>query len=364
MIWAVVTLFAAAVSAEAQDDPPYLLEYRAYNEALQRGDAKAAEGHARAAWESAEELRGDDRITAILAYNYGRQSLFANSSQALVAMRRAGELRDLAGDALPSAALDLYRAYLELVTGENNRRNAKALREALAAEEDVDAMEFAAMSLGLALKDFAAGRMREAEESAATAKAAILKADPQDTVGIATAGITKGAAQMLRQPRREQRIRAAQEEFRKVRDLYPPQADIESFAVGLAQALAWDYAAAALLQSMGERAGDLSWDRDSPLFERPAGLRERCGDIEWVSRSPPSYPRDAVRKGYVGAVLVGYHIDDALGIEGVRILAEVPAAKFGDAALEAVANWEIESMENDAEHCRRNRVTRFRFVIS
>lgn len=348
-------------------DPQYLVEYRAYNQAIERGDAEAARAHANAAWQAAEEARGDDKLTAILAFNFAQLTVFADSPKAVVAIRRAGELRELAGDSLPAQELDLYLSYLELVTGKNNRSNAQTLREALEGIGgqglDLD-VEIATISLALAVMDFSAERLREAVESATFADAAVRRADATDTVSLTTAGIIKGAALLLQKPRREARIRDAQVEFRKVYKLYPLQTDIESFAPGLAQALAWDFAATALLQSMGERIREEDQGKVPALFERATDPDQRCGTIDWASRAAPKYPSDALRKGYVGAVMIGFHIGDDLRVEGARVLAEVPASRFGEAVLEAAAEWEVTSMKDEAPDCMRNRVTRVRFIIN
>ena len=348
-------------------DPEFLLEYRAYNDALERGDAAAAQKHAHAAWQAAENERGDDRLTAILAFNFAQQALFADSQRAVAAIRRANDMRELAAESLPAQQLDVYLAYLELMTGKNSRRNAQALREALArvGSDSADrSFELAAISLALAVMDFSAERLREAIESATAAEAAILRADETDTVSLTTVGVIKGAALLLQRPRREERIREAQIEFRRVTRLYPLQEDIESFAPGLAQALAWDFAATSLLQSIGERVDANGQEKVPALFERSRDPDQMCPAIDWASRAAPKYPSDALRKGYVGAVMIGFHIGDDLRVEGARILAEVPAARFGDAVLEAVAGWQAASMENAPPGCRRNRVTRIRFVIN
>jgi hypothetical protein len=62
----------AAGSTSRADNEQYLIEYRAFREALTAGNGAAATSHAHAAWQAAETELGNHPTTAILAYNYAR----------------------------------------------------------------------------------------------------------------------------------------------------------------------------------------------------------------------------------------------------------------------------------------------------
>jgi TonB family protein len=71
---------------------------------------------------------------------------------------------------------------------------------------------------------------------------------------------------------------------------------------------------------------------------------------------PPeiSYPASAAKAGYIGAVMVGFEIDDT-EIVNVRVLASVPDNQFEDAALAAMKSfrWEFNEVQPDPR-CSRS----------
>jgi len=373
--FALLLFLLITCGAAGAQDQQYRVEYRAYAKAVEEGDAAAAQKHAHAAWLSSEEKLGDDRLTAILAFNYGQQALFTDSENAKVAFRRASELQAAGVAELPSKELDLYVAYTELVTGKNSGRNARELREALDEidAEDLDlGSDFAVMRLALATFDFIGKRYREAIESAIKAETAIRATAPNDYRSLATAMIVKGAAHVIPHPRQVEQILDAHIEFDRARRLFPPQESIDEFDFLLAQALAWNAAADAALKNLGKSELPNHVDRHRqaasggkrpPLFAKKDEPEGGCGEVQWQTRQPPKYPRDALHSGYIGAVLVGFDLGDDLEPRNIKILAEVPARRFSDAALEAVEDWRADSLPNDHPACRRNRIANIKFVI-
>jgi tetratricopeptide (TPR) repeat protein len=356
-------------------DPQYLVEYRAYAKAVEQGDAATAEKHAHAAWLSSEEELGDHRLTAILAFNYGRQILFGDSENAAIALKRASNLQAAGVADLPPDELRLYVAYIELITEKNSRRNAKELGEALDRIESQDldlGSDLAVMRLTLATFDFIGERYREAIESAAKAETAIRAAAPGNYRSLATTMIVKGGAHLVPHPRRKAQILDAQIEFDRARRMFPPQKSIDEFDILLGQAIAWDAAADASLKAISKSGLPDHDDRhqrkdgsDSlpPLFVRKERPQGGCGEVQWQTKTPPKYPKDAVRNGYIGAVLIGFDIGDDLKPSNAKILAEVPARQFGDAALKAIDGWQAQPSSIIHPACRQNRLAKFMFVI-
>ena len=365
-----ILLYGGAACAADTDDPPYLVEYRACREALQAGDIDAAIGHARAAWQSAEQLLGDDRSTATLAFNFGRLQLHRDAAKALPALHRADELRRSGIAELPAAPLRLLLSYAEYSTGPRKRgdlRNFRKALEASTAELPAGNIDLAEIWIALTMEDFAAGRYPDAVRSAASSEAAIRAATPDDTETLAQIILVGGAARIMPVHRTYGQLLAAHREFRRARRLFPPQKDIESFDPLFAQVLAWDAAADAAYRHNRKNGFPDDAARDEPpmppVFEESGENDDHCGHIEWQSRKPPEYPDEAEKAGYVGAVLVGYNIGDDLKVSDPKILAEVPALKFGYAAASSMSDWRAEPLASDDPACRHNLLTRFTFVI-
>lgn len=375
-IIAVSVLLAAlpvlAASASAADDEPYLVEYRAYNAALESGDREAAATHGLAAWQAAEESLGNHRLTGILAYNYGRLMTFSASDEAAASLRRARELADLGVADLPEPALQLYLGYAEFATSRFKRKPANRLREALDAVGMADETlirDVAPMWLKLALHDVDTRQYRKAIESAANAETAIRKAYPDASRGLVEAILFGAIARIAPSPRTIENLEAATDQFDRARRLFPPQEDLDTFDPLLAQVLAWHHVTWEALQALyvkkGREQADSEDDESSPappLFQRNESLE--CGDFEWEERQPPRYPAGALHDGYFGAVMLGYRLGDDLKPHDARILAEVPSGeRFGKVSLAALSEWRLKAVPTGAPACYRNLVTFIKFII-
>lgn len=359
--------FAWLCSVSAQEQS-YLDEYKAYIKALENKDPAAAEQHAYAAWQAAEAELGDHKTTATLAYNYGQLVIFTDPKQALSALKRAEALVRAGLVELPERDLQLYIAYTNFAGARDNNRKTGQLRKALKQldEENVPASpDLARMWFELATADINTNQYRSAQESAARAQAMIAEAAPNDYRLMALAMMTEATAYLMPFPREQKTVIRAVEIYQGAIALFPPQKSIDEFDELFAQALAWEAAAKSVYLSLGysEKAYP-SLDRQRPIIVgRSEEQRESCA-IEWAERKPPEYPRSALYRGYVGAVLIGYNLGDGLEIKDARILGEVPAGKFSDATLESAAEWTLKQPAPDRPECRNNLITHISFTIN
>lgn len=365
-------LFVPAARAEPAAEPePYLVEYRAYNAALESGDTETAAAHGLAAWRAAEQALGDHRLTGILAYNYGRLVVFRATERATEPLRRASELQGAGLVELPQDTLRLYRTYAEFAASGFDEKAADDLREALDAVGMQEALidEIAPMWLRLASEDFAAGEYRKATRSAAKAEAALPKANPEGWRQLAQALLIGAVANLVRSSRDLDDVEAANEQFGRARRLFPPQKDLDSFDPLLAQVIAWHHVSWDLLRALHEAKGRMppgEEDDDSPpappYFQYQADGSLECDDFEWLERAAPDYPRGALRDGYLGAVALGYRLGEDLSVRDARVLAEVPVGeRFGQESLEALSEWHPKSLPSGGSAC--SYVTVIRFVI-
>ena len=138
--------------------------------------------------------------------------------------------------------------------------------------------------------------------------------------------------------------------FRRIANRFPAQASIDSFEPTLAQALAWEDLAFAFYRSYS-RPGEVDrFEAELPSLRsgiaRPAG----CGSFTW-KRNRLRFP--STEAGYNGAVMVGFHFDDGGKVTGQRVLAEVPARKFGDTVVRQMRDFEADLSGLDTA-CQRD----------
>ena len=95
------------------------------------------------------------------------------------------------------------------------------------------------------------------------------------------------------------------------------------------------------------------------LKEFPAGTSDGppfCSG-EVIRPPRPTYPRDAARKGYVGAVLLGLDFEDG-EITNIEVLASIPDDAFVQASLDGMKTfrWKFDEEQEDPE-CTRTKKT-------
>lgn len=142
------------------------------------------------------------------------------------------------------------------------------------------------------------------------------------------------------------------------------------------QAYAWRLALDSYFQSTDERAtlkakaADAYVDQEARRLaeeyyatreQKPPGCTGRM-----VKPPKPEFPKSAAKAGYVGAVIVGFEINDGR-VENSRILASVPDGTFETAVLESMKTirWEYDATQEVAD-CRRSTdaIYPFNFVFA
>ena len=362
----------AAVAARA-DNQQYLVEYRAFREALAAGNGDAAASHARSAWQAAETELGSHHTTGILAYNYGRLVVFYDAGHSLAPLRRVSELQASGTVDLSTTEFQMYMDYAEFATNGFRQPQAKKLRKSLETFEEGRAEsspDAASIWLRLAASDLAAERFRSALKTATRAEATIASVLPDQPRELAEAILIAGIARLVPYPRTVDDVQTAHNDFGRARRLFSPQQDIDTFDPLLAQILAWNGAASAALHSLGKKEYPDHADTDSrsdpgpKMFEYQLDESIDCAKVAWLEKPAPRFPISALRRGSIGAVFVGYRLGEDLAVHDARILAEVPAAEFGETALRTMAQWRAEALPAGGPACHQNLVTQFTFVIA
>lgn len=145
------------------------------------------------------------------------------------------------------------------------------------------------------------------------------------------------------------------------------------------QTMAWRNAVGAFFRSRGARMAAALKEADEYVDVETRKITEQYS----ADRPPtkpfcsggfrkgpqPNYPSSASDRGYVGAVIVGFDINEG-ELENVRILAAVPDKKFERAVLDSMKpmKWYFDEEQKNPD-CRRSRSSRpgiipFEFVIS
>jgi hypothetical protein len=338
--------WAGTTSAASADAEPYVAEYHASRAALSSGDREAAKTHALRAWRSAEDQLGDHRLTAILAYNYGRLVLLDEPKRSDEALTRAAALQAGGIADLDASELRFYAAYADLKASEFPGDRADPLRKLLESREPAtgtERVEHVAIWLDLSAAYLAGRRFEGAMESAARAEVLVLALADGNQHSLAKARLLGAIARLARTPRTVERIQRAHKALVSARQQFPPQEDIEHFDPLLAEVLAWSVVADIALGRAGE---DGYPDHENaeiphllPALLASGGDPSGCG-VPDLRRSAIfksklwSLYRNDRRDDYIGAMVVGLQVGEDRTITGVRVLAEAPGAAFSDFVVE------------------------------
>lgn len=372
-----------AAGALAQDRPVHLTEFKAYSDALAAGDENAAATHAEAAWRAAEEELGDHETTAILAENVVFEVIWTDPDTARPAAARALALRQAghAGGSLTPAEIEVADAYLSAIEKPRSKERRARLEAAIAADRatgrDLGAFAVQTSQNGaLVLAQagdheraylVATGLAGELARMEGAPPALLAVADLQRLVSMIAEGKWRaglGGNRATIRPDWEDRLRDARVLVEHAAGRFEPQAGIEAVDPNLAAAHAWRSVILAL-QATHHIDMPEGW-----TFEG-AGLPERgpliagqmpvgACPIAWTKRKL-TYPAGAQRRGFVGGVLLGYHLTEDGRVEGARILGEVPADRFGDKILAQVEKWRANTDGLDPR-CMKDQVVSVQFV--
>ncbi len=358
IIAASAALFALFASAAAQE---YLDAYKAYNAALERGDRAAAVDAAERAWRAAEKELGDDATTAVLAFNYLGLIAYSDVSRAEEPARRVDELLSSFGDDLPADDARAIVAWAAYANSEKRTRDARAFRKSLI---DIDrdnptpSFDLTRAWMSLTSTLFRAGNNRSAVAASERAEELLEAVEPEAARAKAEIYYFRSAARLLGDPSSRLAAIRSHEDIEFARTLLPSQPSLDDFDQLVVDAAAWDAALHAVARTRSFDIGSKYAADIPPIFKRSAE-RGAC-ELNWDDRSPPDYPPKAGRRGYIGAVLIGFDVDE-VGVSRAKILAEVPSPYFGEAALIAVERWRLKTPP--PEKCRRDHVTQFVFAF-
>ncbi|MEM1379265.1 MAG: energy transducer TonB [Pseudomonadota bacterium] len=374
--------FASLASAAAPcwAAEPYLEAYARYTAAIDAGDYETAAREAEQAYDLASKAEGvSDETRAILGQNFITLIIWDEPERALRVAEETFALaeRGFGVENYSRAEVGLMLRYAEFAKRPRGKQ-AKALIAALEPlREGSNVNEFVITAhvqsaLALFAKKFdddayivltALGRMLEAVEGVqpkllATANlirvSSMIARERQTNVG----GVRRAYADALRDARVIVDHTIAS---------LPRPETIDTYDDVLGAAWAWRNVIFAMASSLDIKMSDEDWSFEgkAPLTDLSQEVtafpgRENC-PVTWVKQASLTYPSAAVRDFSVGGAILGYHIGPDGRVEEVRILGEVPAPLFGEAARKTIGTWVADPNSLDDPACFRNNVIRVIF---
>ena len=364
-------LFAATASS-AQQAPaavdPIVAHFREYRAALERGDLPAAETAATAALAASEAARGSR--TAVLALNLANVRLeLGDKYDALTPARTAHELATTnAGSGVDERLASLTLGQAELAADERNGE--RRLVDAIAAAEADAALAADVFSAAAALGQWAANAQQYATAQNAWATAGRLASATSDPTFARAGALTgEGAAIFLRNanPRETQtgsRItkistpdaQAASDAFGLAQALLmpaayaetPPGARLTAGQVAFAQAMAWQGALFARIESLDEPLPVPASTLGIPAYDRSG----ECTMRSFNTGPEIEYPTEALFRYGVGAVVAHFALDADGGIRARTIAASIPPGALAEAVEATLPQWRVEKDPRSAASCR------------
>lgn len=362
----------APAAAQQSSSEAVVASFREYRAALERNDLPAAERAAAAALAASEA--GNGRRTAVLALNLANVRLeLGGDYDALAPARKAYELATAGADSgvdARVAALTLGRAEL----ADDDRGGSRRLIAAIPAAESEPAFAADVYNAATALGQWAleAQEFNTAENAWRTAeKLADTTADPTFARARALTGL--GVAIFLgnANPQEQQvgsrmrrvstpQAQEASEAFVGAQLLLweaahaeiPPGAKLTAGQAAYAQAMAWQGALLARLDSMGEDGGlELPSNPSSRDIPIPADFNRLCGMRALNTGPEIEYPTEALFRYGVGAVVMHFGLAPDGTVRSRTIAASIPQGPLADAVEKTLDQWRIER-SSAAPGCR------------
>lgn len=362
LLAAILAALAGGISAASAG---YIDQYKKYDAAMKAGDLKDAIEASEAAWNDAEAELGENRLTAILAYNYGLLIYDYAPPKAAAAFARSRDLVARGVADLSPLEIDLALAASQFASRGGDGADRKALEAAISAAEfgKTAPTFFLAEAWKLIaqddfIRDRNAGALKAAEKAIEYGK--LLSPAPNRLFAVAyTIG---GITTLLKEPRTNATIVRAAEHLDRAIVLFEPQKSIDEFHPLFAKAMVWRASINALAETENQTKalGKIDKNLDADALCRWQIARPPHCTVEWDKRTPPRYPSRGLKNGSVGAVLVGYDLSET-GVERAVLIGGVNGEEFAEAALQSTKNWTLKSAP--PPECRKNHVIVFSFVI-
>jgi len=346
--------------AQAKTPPEVVLKpYKEYRAALKGGDANAALKHGYAAWQRAETLLGDVKITGDLAQNYGLIKNDSNNKQVMKrqesALKRAIELSsksDQDGSAMHmERSINLMNFYL--VSNKTYKAYSTSKDIAKYAEDNgLATTTFYAEALTQQAGYYASrGKHKKSEKIADKALQAFSnKTDSYVTPVPILANLYQGYG-LEGQDKSMEAALSYQKVMETLDGIHPSEHPLAAKALGR-----WSHMRAVL-----EREGKLEEAENKGLCKCWPYDKPRNESLKPVKRVPPKMPSKAYVSGFS---IVQFDLDDNGSPVNSEILVSWPEDLYEKSSLRALSKWEYTprtAEETDSD--REGLVTTIRYML-
>jgi hypothetical protein len=344
---AILACFAAA--AQPTQTPAYILKFREFQAAYQAGDHAGADAAGAEALRLAQADGAKPATVQALAANLAGLRLKLGMPDVATPLAQAVALAGLGHQAVTPSSLQLLQAWSDLDKTRGSRtRLSAAIRNG--ADAEIGWRWGAAESLARAASE--AGDWTGLRDTGDLALAAAEGADFPAQAARGRALTLRGAGRLMNSRGDLTDIRAAEKDFDEAVDLLSPFAGegiegVVNLGVQMyAEAGAWRGAARSMLVSYGGKAPE------RPPEEKPVWAENLCRYD--TTNLKIEYPADAVRQELVGALTALTLIGPDNRIIDFKVVAEVPRAKFAEAARKATIGLIVKPKAINAPDCRKS----------
>lgn len=346
--------------AQAKTPPEVLKPYKEYRAALKAGDANEAIKHGYLAWQQAEKMLGDSKLTGDLAQNYAqiknKKKDKAVTKRQELAYKRALELTADYGVDAPQIYLErgvnLMTFYQ--VNGKQSAAYNMARKVSKYAETNaLTTSTFYGEALTQQAGHYASrGKSKKAEKIAKKALEAFSKkTDDYATVMPILANLYEGYG-LEGQNKSMDAALSYQKVMESLDGIQPDEHPLAAKALGR-----WSHMRAVLgsegkLEEAEQKGLCKCWPYDKPRNE----------SLKPIKRVAPKMPGDAYVSGFS---IVQFDLDDAGKPINPDILVSWPKDVFEKSSLRALKKWEYTSrVAEETDEDRQDLVTTIRYILT
>lgn len=345
-----------STAAVAQTPPEVLKPYKEYRAALEAGDGEIARKKSYVAWQQAEKLMGESKLTGDLAQNFADITSEEEDKKRVTAFERSMELASYYGEEAPIVWLDrsirlgnYYKSY-----GDWRKMYSAAKDTAEYAEENgLTNSTFYGEALTLQTEwHVRKGNHKKTEETSQAALTAFESA----TDGIVSIQPLMATLYSGFGEEGQGNVMDAALEYQKVMETIdgklPQDHPLSAQALGRWSHMRSRLSAEGLLEEAEQKGLCQCWPYDKPRNEA----------LKPIKRVPPKMPRDAYVSGYS---IVEFDLDDEGKIINPEILISWPKDIYEEASLESLEEWEYTPrVEGETQADREDLITTIRYRLS
>ena len=346
--------------AQAKTPPEVLKPYKEYRAALKAKDVPSALKHGYAAWQKAEELMGDAKITGDLAQNYGLIKNTDNDKktrkQQEAALKRAWLLTSDYGEDASGVYLERGVNLMNLyqITGNNVKAYNVAKKLSKYAEKNnLTTTTFYGEALTQQAGFYASKAKHEKAENVAKKALDAFSKKTDDVVSPIPilANLYEGYG-LEGQNKSMEAALSYQKVMETLDGIQPDEHPLAAKALGR-----WSHMRAVLgsegrLEEAENKGLCKCWPYDKPRNEA----------LKPLKRVPPKMPRKAYVSGFS---IVQFDVDDTGATTNPEILVSWPKDLYEKSSLRSLAEWEYTprtAEETDAD--RQGLVSTIRYVLT